>query len=129
MSSLRDDSAAPSRDLLGQACFWLHIAVLVYIVGGWALPQRQALYFYLGFLPAMVLHWRLNGNSCVLNNLESWLRGGSWRDPANREEGQWFLTLVRSVTGLALLPWQADAISYGALLLLWGLGLWHLLGR
>jgi hypothetical protein len=126
MSGLREESATAPRDGLGQACFWLHIAVLVAIVGGWALPQRQALYVYLGFLPLMVLHWRLNGNSCVLNNLENWLRSGQWRDPKNREESQWLLTLVRSVTGLAFKPWQMDAISYGALLLLWGLGLWHL---
>lgn len=128
MSGLREDGTVAPRDGLGQACFWLHIAVLIYIVGGWALPQRQALYVYLGFLPLMVLHWRLNGNSCILNNLESWLRSGRWRDPGNREEGQWLLTLVKGVTGLEFHPWHMDAVSYCALVLLWGLGLWHLLG-
>jgi hypothetical protein len=128
MTSLSEDNKLPSRDFLGRACFWLHIAVLATIVAGWALPWRPALYFYLAFLPVMALHWALNANACVLNNLESLLRNGHWRDPANREEGQWLLTLVRGLTGLPFTPAQMDAISYGVLALLWGLGLWHLLG-
>lgn len=128
MTSIQQDSKLPQRDLLGHACFWLHIAVLVYIVAGWALPWRAVLYFYLGFLPAMAIHWQLNRNSCVLNNVESWLRSGRWRDPSNIEEGQWLLTLVNGVTGLAFTPAQMDAINYAALAILWGLGLWHLRG-
>ena len=132
MTAAEKDQPGPrdgvGRDGLGKACFYLHLVVLAYIVVGWAVPLRQGLIFYVGFLPTMVATWALNRNSCVLNNLESWLRSGKWRDPANREEGQWLLTLVNGVTGLGFTPAQIDALSYGVLALLWALGLWHLRG-
>ena len=121
-------AAAASRDLLGNVCFYFHFAVMLYIVLGWLLPPRAALVFYLVFLPGVALQWQFNKNACVLNNIESWLRSGSWRDPGNREEGQWLLTLVGDVTGLRFTPAQMDAFTYGVLAVLWGLGLWHLLG-
>jgi len=120
-------SAAPPRDRLGNACFALHIAVLIYVLAGWLFPERGALTFYLLFLPGMLLHWRLNGNSCVLNNLESWLRTGRWRDPSSREEGQWLATLIKDVSGLQFTTAQMDLFTYGALALLWGTGLSHLI--
>ena len=67
------------RDALGQTCFALHFAVMLFIVFGWALPQAGALVFYLVFLPAVVVQWQFNKNSCVLNNGESLLRTGRWR--------------------------------------------------
>ncbi len=131
----RDDvpalaTAAPSplerRDLLGNFCFYLHFAVMLYIVAGWAVPFTAALAFYLVFLPAVTIQWQFNRNSCVLNNLESWLRSGAWRDPGNREEGAWLMTLIRTVTGLALQPWQVDLITYGVMAVLWGAAFSHL---
>jgi hypothetical protein len=125
-------TAAPSplekRDLLGQFCFYLHFAVMVFIVGGWAVPLRAVLYFYLGFLPLVAIQWQFNRNSCVLNNIESFLRHGSWRSEHNAEEGAWLMTLIRNLTGIALRPWQVDLLTYGVMAALWGLGLWHLLG-
>ncbi|MGA7676096.1 MAG: hypothetical protein WCA78_13755 [Rhizomicrobium sp.] len=132
MATAPDDETtaapAPPRDLLGKTCFTLHIAIMLIIVAGWAIPARGALAFYLVFLPAMALHWRLNKNACVLNNIESWMRTRRWRDPENREEGQWLRTLVKDATGLQLTPAQMDAFTYSILAVLWGLGLWHLLG-
>ena len=136
MTAVPDDETAdgtalapvPVRDLLGRACFWLHVAIMVVIVVGWTIPLRAALVFYLVFLPAVALHWRINRNSCVLNNFESLIRSGRWRDPTNREEGKWLLTLVHDVTGLEFTPAQMDGFTYGVLALLWGLGLWHLRG-
>ncbi|MDE2499780.1 MAG: hypothetical protein KGL56_06265 [Alphaproteobacteria bacterium] len=123
-----DQAGAIRRDLLGNVCFYFHFAVMLYIVLGWLVPLRGALVFYLVFVPGVALQWQFNKNACVLNNLESWLRTGSWRDPGNREEGQWLLTLVKDVTGLRFTPAQMDAFTYTVLALLWGLGLWHLLG-
>ncbi len=55
-------TAAPSptekRDLLGKFCFYLHFAIMLYIVGGWAIPVHATLYFYLAFLPAVAAHWQ-----------------------------------------------------------------------
>jgi hypothetical protein len=114
------------RDALGQFCFWLHIAFLVFIALGWAIPARAALLTYLVFLPVLVLHWKLNRDTCILNNLENWLRHHRWRAPEhNPEEGAWLRTLIRTRTGLALTGGQMDLIIYGALALFWALGWWH----
>src|SRR5436190_4611933 len=101
MSMAEDDdypalaTTAPSplekRDLLGSFCFYLHFAVMLYILGGWAIPFAPLLVFYLGFVPAMAIQWQFNKNSCVLNNIESWLRYGTWRAEQNAEEGAWLM--------------------------------------
>ena len=126
-------TTAPSpverRDLLGHFCFYLHFVVLVFIVGGWAIPYRPALWLYLAFIPAVAVQWQFNRNSCVLNNAESWLRYGTWRAEQNAEEGAWLMTLIRNVTGIALTRRQVDFLTYGVMGLLWLAGLWHLLYR
>ena len=119
-------SPVEARDLLGNFCFYLHFAVMIYIVAGWTIPVRPMLMFYLGFLPLVAIQWQFNKNSCVLNNIESWLRYGTWRAEQNAEEGAWLLTLVRNATGIALKPWQMDAITYGVMAGLWLGGFSHL---
>ena len=119
-------SQTRERDGLATVFFLLHIAILVYILIGWALPAGVG--FYLVFLPLMVLHWRLNQNSCALNNLESLIRSGRWRDPRNVEEGAWLKALIRAAIGVDLSVQQTDLISYVLLVGLWGLGLWHWFG-
>jgi hypothetical protein len=120
------DVVAPRRDALGWVCFIVHIAILTFIVTGWAI--RPLLAAYLVFLPAVALHWRLNRNACVLNNLESMMRTGRWRNPANHEEGAWLKTLIHDVTGLNLTIGQVDAISYAVMAVLWAVALWHWMG-
>jgi hypothetical protein len=115
------------RDALGQLCFALHLGIMLFITLGWAMPQSGVLIVYLVFLPAVVAQWQFNKNSCVLNNLESLLRTGRWRDADNPEEGAWFQGLVRSVLGLDLKPAHLDAFVRVVLVLFWGLGLIHLL--
>lgn len=114
------------RDFLGKFCFVLHVAVVVYILAGWALPV--GLPFYLIFLPAMVLHWPLNRGACVLNSLETWLRQGRWRDPANPEEGGWVRCLVGDVAGIELSDRRMSGLIYALVMLVWGLGWWHFSG-
>jgi hypothetical protein len=118
------------RDGLSWACFLVHIAILVLVVLGWAIPGRAWLIFYLIFLPAMILHWRLNRDACILNNLENWMRHHRWRAPENnREEGAWLRTLLSDATGIALSKGRMDAVIYGALALFWLLGLAHFSGK
>jgi hypothetical protein len=137
MTAIEDDEEIPAlattapspvgkRDLLGSFCFYLHFAVLVFIVGGWAIPYVPALWLYLVFLPAVVITWQFNRNTCVLNNAESWLRYGTWRSEQNAEEGAWLMTLIRDVTGIALTYRQVDILTYGAMAALWTAGLSHL---
>ena len=116
------------RDALGWTCFLVHIAVLGYVVLGWIVPARTWLLLYLVFLPAMILHWRLNRDACILNNIENWLRIRRWRAPeTNREEGAWLRTLVADMTGIRLSRGQMDAVIYGAMGLFWLLTLARLL--
>jgi hypothetical protein len=128
------DSALPQhplkRDLLGNFCFYLHFAVLIFIVAGWLSPWHALLVFYLFFLPAVYLQWQLNQDTCILNNTESWLRTGQWRNKiANPEEGAWLLTLVTNVTGWRITSFQINLLTYCALALFWLLALARLFGR
>ena len=118
------------RDALGQTCFLVHILILAVVVVGWLLPGRSWLVSYLIFLPAMFLHWKLNRDACILNNLENWLRHRRWRAPeTNREEGAWLRTLLADTTGIALTRKRMDAVIYGAISLFWLLALVHFLGK
>ncbi len=118
------------RDALGWTCFLIHIAVLVVVIMGWALPGRDWLAGYLVFLPLMFLHWKINRGACVLSNLENWLRHRRWRTPqTNREEGAWLRTLLANTTGIVLAPARMDAVIYSAMAAFWLLGLAHRTGK
>ena len=119
--------AAEARDALGNFCFYLHFAVMIYIALGWAAPWHHALVFYLFFLPAVATQWQFNKNSCVLNNFESLLRNGEWRDPNNKEEGAWLLTLATNTFGYPFKAWHIDVFTYFILLLFWSAAFSHLL--
>ena len=120
------ESALPEgpqkRDPLGWAFFIVHFLPLIYVVTGWFSPGRWPLIVYLVFLPAMFLQWRLNEDSCVLNNLESLIRTGSWRNPGNREEGAWLRTVVNDATGWHLSRAQMDGFINGVLIVFWLIG-------
>lgn len=115
--------APARRDALGQVCFVLHFLPLIYVVTGWLAPWRGGLIFYLVFLPAMFLQWKLNKSSCVLNNIESLIRTGRWRNPSNREEGAWLRTLVNDKTGWNLSRAQMDVFINSVMTLFWLLAL------
>ncbi|HEX2593152.1 MAG TPA: hypothetical protein VHL34_16750 [Rhizomicrobium sp.] len=120
-------SPVEKRDLLGNVCFYFHFAVMIFILAGWAVPLAPVLVFYLVFIPAVAIQWQFNKNSCVLNNIESYLRYGTWRAEQNAEEGAWLMTLIKNVTGVQLKPWHIDVITYGIMGSLWFAGLSHLL--
>lgn len=120
--------APQKRDALGQFCFVVHFLPLTYILTGWLAPWRGALIFYLVFLPAMFLQWKMNKSSCVLNNIESLIRTGRWRDPANREEGAWLRTLVNDRTGWNLSRAQMDTFINAMLVFFWAMAFARLKG-
>jgi hypothetical protein len=121
---------AQRRDLLGHFCFTLHFAVMIYIVAGWLVPWRPALVFYALFIPGIYMQWLVNKDTCVLNNIEGWMRTGRWRNKEiNPEEGAWLLTLATNVTGLAITERQINVLTYSVLALVWLLTLARLFWR
>jgi hypothetical protein len=118
----------PRRDALGQFCFVVHFLPLTYVITGWLAPWHGALMFYLAFVPSMFLQWKLNKSSCVLNNIESLIRTGRWRNPNNREEGAWLRTLVNDRTGWNVSRTGMDIFINTMLVLFWLLGLARLEG-
>jgi len=78
-------------------------------------------------LPLVVLQWQLNRDSCVLNNVESFIRTGRWRDEANKEEGAFLLEIVRRAFGANISRGQMNMGIYTAMAVFWGLGLGHFL--
>jgi hypothetical protein len=122
------DQTKTRRDALGYFFFILHLVILTFITLGWIIPLRGVLIFYLVFGPATILHWKLNEDACVLNNLESWLRYRRWRAPdRNPEEGAWLRTLIGSMTGVMFSKARMDLVIYGAMTLFWALAWLHLL--
>lgn len=103
-----------------------HLLFIPYILLGWLVPDRTWLIVHLISLPMIVLQWRLNDNVCVLNNLESWLRTGRWRDQSDPAQGAWVLSLIARLTGLTLPAWFMDAIIYVLMAVSWLLSMRHL---
>ena len=116
------------RDALGQVCYVIHFLPLIFIVSGWLSPWRGLLIFYLVFLPAMFLQWKLNKSTCVLNNIESLIRTGRWRNPSNREEGAWLRTLVNDKTGWNVSRTGIDIFINTMLVIFWCLAFARLRG-
>ena len=124
------DRLAQKRDLLGHLCFTFHFAVMIYIVAGWLVPWRPALAFYLLFIPAIYMQWLVNRDTCILNNVEGFMRTGRWRNKENNpEEGAWLLTLATNVTGLEITTFQINVLTYSVLALVWLLALARLFWR
>lgn len=119
------ESCGPRRDRLGLSCFLFHLAVGAFVLAGWLISSYEALMFYLVLLPAMAMQWAINRGSCIINNLESWLRSGRWHDPGNLEEGGFLLMLCDWMFAMRPSPVAMDRFSYVVVLFLWLLALGH----
>jgi hypothetical protein len=112
------------RDIFGKLLFSIHVAVILFVLVGWAAPVGAWLISYLIFLPALAAHWSLNAGECALNNFESWMRYRRWRAPEqNPEEGAWLRTLLVLYTGLVLQKREMDIVLHTGLILLWAIAL------
>ena len=68
---------------VARALWLLHTALTLFLIVGWALPWKGALWACLGLALVMQLQWWLNANECVLTQWETRLLGR----PAQREAG------------------------------------------
>ena len=74
----------------------------------------------------MFLMWQVNEGSCVLNNIETLIRSGRWRNPKSREEGAFIKTLIEDVTGLELTKRLMNGVIYCLISVFWVLAAGHL---
>ena len=108
----------------------IHYAALAFGAAGWAIPVKGVLIVYLIFLPALAIQWRLNQDSCLLDNLESWLRHGRFRaGPANPNEGAFLANLVHRVFAIRVHEPLASQLIYIAMGVFFLLGAVHLAWR
>ena len=119
------DRMDPKRDRLGLSCFIFHMVVATFVLAGWLISSTEALLFYLVLLPAMATQWAVNQGSCVINNIETWLRTGRWRDHENGEDGRFLIMMCVWLFALRPAPGALDRLSYSVILVLWVLGLGH----
>ena len=115
------------KDGLGLSFLALHLSIGAFMLTGWLISSFETLVIYLILLPLMAVQWAINERSCLLNNLETWLRTGRWRDQCvNPEEGRFLEMLFDRFFALRPGPSSMDRLSYAAVVLLWLLGLGHL---
>jgi len=103
-----------------------HMLLVVYGLLGWLVPSAPWLVAHLVFIPGLLLVWRVNDNTCPLNNLESRLLTGDWRSPANAEEGGFLRAIVIRYLRLTPTIAQMDTITYAIMGVVWLLSWAHL---
>ena len=89
-------------------------------------PSTSALVFYLLFLPLVAMQRLMNPGSCAIGSIERLLRARWWRNPEAAREGPLVSRGVLPVLGVEPNPSTADIVSFGAIFVLWLLGLIHL---
>lgn len=108
----------------------VHYAALSFGALGWLIPVKGVLIAYLAFMVALVVQWRLNRDSCLLDNAESWLKHGQFRaGPANPNEGAFLANLVHRVFGIRVLEPLASQLIYIVMAIFFVFGAIHLVWR
>lgn len=102
------------------------MGLVIFVLTAWLLPVTAILQAHIAFVPLLVVTWALNGNSCPLNNIETWLTKGTWRDDMNREEGSFLVVAVETYLKLHPTQRQMDMITYALMAVAWSLSLAHL---
>lgn len=107
-------------------CHGLHMALVFYGLFGWVIPSAPWLIAHLIFIPALVAVWVANKGVCPLNNLETLLTTGRWRDANNAEEGSFLVVIVERYLGLRPTQGLMDRVTYALMAFVWLLSWLHL---
>jgi hypothetical protein len=107
-------------------CHGLHMALVFYGLFGWVVPSAPWLIAHLVFIPALVVVWIANAGVCPLNNIETLLTTGRWRNPENGEEGSFLVTIVERYLGMRPTQGLMDRVTYGLMAFVWALSWLHL---
>lgn len=107
-------------------CHGLHMALVFYGLFGWLIPSAPWLIAHLVFIPGLIVVWVANKGICPLNNLETLMTSGRWRDPGNAEEGSFLVVIVERYLGLRPTQGLMDRVTYGLMAFVWMLSWLHL---
>lgn len=107
-------------------CHGLHMALVFYGLFGWLIPSEPWLVAHLIFIPALVVVWVANKGVCPLNNVETLLTSGRWRDPDNAEEGSFLVVIVERYLDVRPTQGLMDRVTYGLMAFVWMLSWLHL---
>ena len=108
------------------ACHAFHMLLVFYGLLGWLIPSEPWLIAHLTFIPGLLAVWRVNDGVCPLNNLESFLTTGVWRNSANPEEGSFIRAVVARYLTLEPTQKQMDTVTYAIVAAVWLLSCLHL---
>lgn len=81
----------------------IHLFVLLFVIFGWILPSYSLLLIHLVFIPVMIGQWQLNQGTCILTNIENYLRGN--QQVKNQQQGQF----IKGILGKVFNPLPTDA--------------------
>lgn len=112
--------------LLSTFCHALHVALVFFGLLGWLIPSAPWLIAHLVFIPGLIVIWAMNQGVCPLNNLESRLTTGRWRNPDNAEEGSFLVTIVERYLKLHPSQRTMDRMTYALMAAVWAMSWIHL---
>lgn len=113
------ESVGALRIAAARGVWLLHLGTSLWMLVGWALPWREALWAVVIWNPLIQLQWRLLDDRCILTLAEEKLRGPTFvRQAAVSEEGEDVRCVAEFMTRVLGRPVPngvADAISSGIL--------------
>jgi hypothetical protein len=97
----------------------LHWAVLAFVLVGWALPWKLALWFHALLIPALVVHWLTNDHRCVLTEMEEKFKASAKAPERPPNEESFTGYIIRKLTGKTLSEKALAGVSYGVMKVVW----------
>ncbi len=88
-----------------------HLVVFLYILLGWLLPV-YTLGFYMLWVMTIIVQWELNSGTCLLTNLENYLKGEEVSTKKDEQEGQFLKELILKVCGFTPTDKHLKAMVY-----------------
>lgn len=113
------ESVGAVRIVAARGVWLLHLGTSIWMLVGWALPWREALWAVVVWNPLVYLQWRLLDDRCILTIAEEKLRGPTFVQQAavgeKGEDARCVAVFMSRVLGRPVPHWVADSISYSIL--------------
>ena len=99
----------------------LHLAIVLFVLFGFAFQSRSVLIFHLIFLPILILHWRTNAGVCYITQLQNKIE--PIVKPKEELKGGFSEAIIMKLTGRKPTPSQLKKIVYGLMIISWMISL------